>query len=151
MTFFATLAGTSVSSFFFPSKKTGPTSNVFLPVQSPVDGTENTSLEAESLPCYTRGEPLSMASSSELRSSSELAQSVKNPPAKQETQVRSLGWEDPLEKEWPPTPVFLPGEFHGQKRLAGYSPWGRRESYRTEPLNHHHFRICSSTPDVMSV
>ena len=27
-----------------------------------------------------------------------------------------------------PTPVFLPGEFHGQRSLAGYSPWGRKES-----------------------
>ena len=38
-----------------------------------------------------------------------------------ETQVQSLGWEDPLEKEMQPTPVFLPGEFHGQRSLAGYS------------------------------
>ena len=30
-------------------------------------------------------------------------------------QVRSLGWKDPLEKEMQPTPVFLPGEFHGQR------------------------------------
>ena len=50
-----------------------------------------------------------------------VAQMVKNPPAMQETQVQSLGWEDPLEKEWLPTPVFLPGEFHGHWRLAGYS------------------------------
>ena len=40
---------------------------------------------------------------------------VKNPTAIQETQVRSLGQEDPWKKEWQPTPVFLPGEFHGQK------------------------------------
>ena len=33
-----------------------------------------------------------------------------------------------------PTPVFLPGEFHGQRRLVGYSPWGRRESDTTERL-----------------
>ena len=48
---------------------------------------------------------------------------VKNPPAMQETQVRSLGWEDPLvgRKEWQPTPVFLPGESHGQRSQAGYS------------------------------
>ena len=36
-------------------------------------------------------------------------------------QVRSLGWEDPLEKEWKPTPVFLPGEPHGQRSLVGYN------------------------------
>ena len=40
-----------------------------------------------------------------------------------ETQVQSLGQEDP----WQPTPVFLPGESHGQRNLAGYSPWGHKE------------------------
>ena len=32
------------------------------------------------------------------------------------------GWEYPLEEAWKPTPVFLPGESHGQRSLAGYSP-----------------------------
>ena len=32
------------------------------------------------------------------------------------------------------TPVFLPGEFHGQRSLAGYSPWGRKESDMTEGI-----------------
>ena len=50
----------------------------------------------------------------------------------QETSVQSLGWEDPLEEAWLPTPVFLPGESHGQRSLAGYSPWGHKESHRTE-------------------
>ena len=52
---------------------------------------------------------------------------VKNLPAMQETQemqIRSLGWEDPLERNRQPTPVFLPGESHGQRSLAGYSTWG---------------------------
>ena len=53
----------------------------------------------------------------------------------EEMQVRSLGWEDPLEEETQPTPVFLPGEFHGQRNLVGYSPWGRKESNTTERLN----------------
>ena len=35
---------------------------------------------------------------------------------------------------WQPTPVFLPGEFHGQSSLAGYSPWGHKESDMTEWL-----------------
>ena len=30
----------------------------------------------------------------------------------------------PWRREWQPSPVFLPGELHGQRRLAGYSPWG---------------------------
>ena len=44
-----------------------------------------------------------------------VAQLVKNPPTMWETWVRSLGWEDPLEKERErlPTPVFWPGEFPG--------------------------------------
>ena len=33
---------------------------------------------------------------------------------------------------WQPTPVFLHGESHGQRNLAGYSPWGRKESDMTE-------------------
>ena len=48
---------------------------------------------------------------------------------------RAWGQEDPLEREWLSTPVFLPGEFHGQSSLAGYSPWGHKESDTTERLN----------------
>ena len=40
----------------------------------------------------------------------------------------------PWRREWTSTPVFLPGEFHGQRSLAGYSPWGCKESDRTERL-----------------
>jgi len=39
-----------------------------------------------------------------------------------ETWVRSLGREDPLEKEMATTPVFLPGKFHGRRSLVGYCP-----------------------------
>jgi len=35
-----------------------------------------------------------------------------------------------------PTPVFLPGEFHGQRRLVGYGPWDRKELDTTERLTH---------------
>ena len=38
-------------------------------------------------------------------------------------------------REWQPTPVFLPGEFHGQRSLVGYSPWGRKESDTTGVTN----------------
>ena len=41
----------------------------------------------------------------------------------QETWVWSLGWEDPLEKEMQPTPVFLPGKSQEQRSLSGYSLW----------------------------
>ena len=48
--------------------------------------------------------------------------------------VQSLGQEDPLEKEWQPTPVFLPGESHRQRSLVGYSLWGHKELGATERL-----------------
>ena len=63
-----------------------------------------------------------------------VAQLVKNPPAMQETWVHCLGWEDPLEKGMATTPVFWPGEFHGQRSLAGY-PRGCKESDTTEQLS----------------
>ena len=67
-----------------------------------------------------------------------MAQQVRNPPAMQETQdvgfhpwVRKMPWR----RKWQPTPVFLPGKSHEQKSLAGYSPWGCKESYMTERLS----------------
>ena len=44
----------------------------------------------------------------------------------QETQVQSLSQEDPLQKEIATTPAFLPGKYHGQRSLEGYSPWGHK-------------------------
>ena len=41
-------------------------------------------------------------------------------------------------RAWQPTPVFLPGEFHGQRSLAGYNPWGHKESDMTEVTEHTH-------------
>ena len=61
---------------------------------------------------------------------------VKNQPAMWEAWVPSLDQED-LEEGMQPTPVFLPGESHGQKSLADYSPWGRKELDTTEQLNTH--------------
>ena len=61
-----------------------------------------------------------------------MSQVVKNLPALQETWVQSLGQEHPLEKRMATTPAFLPGEFHGQRSLAGYSPQGCKESDMTE-------------------
>ena len=40
----------------------------------------------------------------------------------------------PWRRDWQPTPVFLPGESHGQRSLAGYSPWSGKESDITERL-----------------
>ena len=43
-----------------------------------------------------------------------------------------MGWEDPLEDGMAYTPVFLPGESHGQRNLAGYNTQGHKESDMTE-------------------
>ena len=69
-------------------------------------------------------------SQSLLRLASLVAQTAKNLPATQETQVGKIPWR----REWLPTPVFLPGEIHGQGSLAGYSPWVCKESDLTEQL-----------------
>ena len=57
---------------------------------------------------------------------------VKNLPAMQETQLQSLGQEDPLEKEMATHSNILAGESHGQRSLVGYSLWGQEESDMTE-------------------
>ena len=56
-----------------------------------------------------------------------VAEMIKNLPAMKETWVWSLDRKGPLEEEWQPTPVFLSGEFHGQRSLTGYSPCGHKE------------------------
>ena len=71
---------------------------------------------------------------------------VKNLPAMQETWVQSLGWEDPLEKRMAThlATIFLPGETHGQRILANYSPWGHKELDTTKRLLlllHHFSRV----------
>ena len=48
----------------------------------------------------------------------------------QKTQVRSLGQTIPWRREWKLTPVFLLGKTHGQRCLAGYSPWGHKSQTR---------------------
>jgi len=46
-----------------------------------------------------------------------------------------MGWEDPLEKGIATHSSILAGEFHGQRSLVGYSPWGGKESDMTEKLS----------------
>ena len=69
-----------------------------------------------------------------------MAQLVKNLPAMQETPVKSLGQEDFLEKEMATHSNILAWEFHRQRKLEGYSSWGRKESDMTERLKHHHYQ-----------
>ena len=57
---------------------------------------------------------------------------LKNPPAAHETQVGSLGQENPLEKEIATYASILPGKSNGQRSLTGYSPWVAKQSDMTE-------------------
>ena len=52
--------------------------------------------------------------------------------------VRKISWR----KAWLPTPVFSLGKFHGPRSLAGYSPWGHKESDTTEQPPHTHTQAC---------
>ena len=52
----------------------------------------------------------------------------------QERWVWSLGQEDPQRRKWQVTPVCLPGKSHGQRSLAGYSPWGHNLVTRPQQL-----------------
>ena len=51
----------------------------------------------------------------------------------------------PWKREWLPTPVFLSGEFHGHRSLAGYNPWGHKESDMTEQLSIHNYHKIKFT------
>ena len=77
--------------------------------------------------------------------SSLVAQVVKNLPAIWETHVQFLVGKIPWRREWLPIPVFLPEEFHGQRRLAGYSPWGRKELDTTERLTRNEYERDSQS------
>ena len=61
-----------------------------------------------------------------------MTQVVKNPPVIQEPWVGKIC----RKRAWQPTPVFLLGEFHGQRRLSSYSPWGPKELDTVEQLSH---------------
>ena len=69
----------------------------------------------------------------------------------QETQVmwvRPLGPEDPWRRKWQPTPVLLPGKSHGQKNLAGYSPWGHKRVGHDWATDHTHTHLKLDLADV---
>ena len=61
-----------------------------------------------------------------LYGASLVTQKVEDPPAMCETQVRSLRWEDPLEKGMATHSSILAWKIHGQRSRAGYSPWNHR-------------------------
>jgi hypothetical protein len=69
-----------------------------------------------------------------IKRASLVAQTVNNLPACRRAGFNPWVEKIPWRREWLLTPVFLPGEFHGQWRLGGYSPWGWKESDTTKRL-----------------
>ena len=69
-----------------------------------------------------------------------------------EMRVQSLGQENPWRRAWQPTPIFLPGESHGQRSLAGYSPQCLKELDMTHVTTHTMLIILNNNNnnDVMS-
>ena len=53
----------------------------------------------------------------------------------------------PWRRKWQSTPVFLPGEFHGQRSLASYSLWSHKESDPTEQQRRHIYGIYKNGTD----
>ena len=75
-----------------------------------------------------------------------VAQTAKNAPAGQGPGIDPWVGKIPWRREWQLTPVFLPGEFHGQRNLVGYSTLGHKKSDTTERLTHTH--TCTSYSKV---
>jgi len=60
----------------------------------------------------------------------------------------------PWRRKWQPTPVFLPGESHGQRSLEGYSPWGGkkvRHDLATKQQRHQKAQILKNSSFIMSI
>ena len=55
----------------------------------------------------------------------------------------------PWRRDWQPPPIFLPGEFHGQRSLEGYSPWVSKESDTTEQLTLSNFHPQASQASLV--
>ena len=72
---------------------------------------------------------------------------VKNLPSNA-GDARDLGL---IPGKWQTTPVFLPGKFHGQRSLVGYSPWDHKESDTAERLSTHVARAHTHTHAMINI
>ena len=76
-----------------------------------------------------------------------VAQTVKNRPAMQRPGLDSWIGKIPWGRTWQPIPAFLPGEFHGQRSLVGYNPWGQKSQKRLRDFHITHILtdyLCGS-------
>ena len=84
--------------------------------------------------CSFSNEEMHLGNSLVVQWASLVAQRIKRLPAMRETQFSPWVGKIPWRRKRQPTPVFLPGESHGQRSLVGYSSWGHKESDTTERL-----------------
>ena len=64
--------------------------------------------------------------------------------------IQGSGGSHGRRRKWQPTPVLLPGKFHGQKSLVGYSPWGRKSPARLKCQHIHAFDyLQTATKDIL--
>ena len=99
----------------------------------PRNRTRSPVLQVDSLPAELSGKPCEMIPHCNfifhlliISESFPGGSAVKNSPAMQGTQVYPWVKKIPWRRKWQPTPVFLSGKSHGQRSLAGYSPWGHK-------------------------
>ena len=76
--------------------------------------------------CGVIGSSVYLMTLFKCKRASPVAQMVKNLPAVLETEFDPWVWKILWRREWLPTAVFWPGEFHGQRSMAGYSTWGSK-------------------------
>ena len=77
---------------------------------------------------------------------SQVALLVNNPSANAEDIRDPWLGKIPWRRAWQPTPVFSPGESHGQRSLAGYSSWGCEELDTTAATEHSRTTVCQRVP-----
>ena len=97
--------------------------------------------QADSLPLVPPGKL------SSLQMNHNLLNAVGREPTYQCRRLKRLEFDPwigkiPWRGTWQPTPVFLPGKSHGQRSLAGHSPWGHKESDTTEHTCIKTYRLC---------
>ena len=78
-----------------------------------------------------------------------VSQQVKNRLQCRRHKFNPWVWKIPWRRKWQPTPVFLPGEFYGQRNLAGYSPWSCKESDTTQWLTHYQEKMRRWIPTLV--
>ena len=142
VTFITSSLSTSLGTFLHPLLYTLP----FSPGNSAGKESTCSAEDPSSIPRSERSPGEAIGYPLQYSWASLLAQMVKNLPTRWETRVRSLAWEDPWRRgHGNPLQYSCPENPHGQRSLAGYSPWGCKESDMTEQVSTSAILNCSKS------